>query len=149
MCTCSPERQPYLGLLQKKCILQVRGGDGPHLEYCVQLWGLQHEKDIDPLEWDQRRAVKMIRGMQHLSCEVKAVEVRVFSLEKAPGRLYSGLPVRKGSVKMGRDSIRECSDRIRGNGFTPNKGRLRLDIQKKLFTMRVGRPSKVVDALSL
>lgn len=115
----------------------------------MQLWGLQHEKDIDPLEWDQRRAVKMIRGMQHLSCEVKAVEVWVFSLEKAPGRLYSGLPVRKGSVKMGRDSIRECSDRIRGNGFTPNKGRLRLDIQKKLFTMRVGRPSKVVDALSL
>lgn len=96
-------------------------------------WGLQHEA-TDPLEWEQRRAMKMIGGTQHLSYEVKAVKVWVFSLEKAPGRLYSGLPVLKGSVKMGKDSIRECSDRIRGNGFAPQKGGLGIHIQNKLFT---------------
>ncbi|PKU41464.1 hypothetical protein llap_8224 [Limosa lapponica baueri] len=29
----------------------------------------QHRKDMDLLEWVQRRAKKMIRGLEHLSCE--------------------------------------------------------------------------------
>ncbi|PKU35059.1 hypothetical protein llap_14637 [Limosa lapponica baueri] len=27
----------------------------PHLESCLQLWGHQHQKDMDLLEWGQRR----------------------------------------------------------------------------------------------
>ena len=52
-----------------------------HLEYCIQLWGPQH-KDMDLLERAQRRAMKMIRGLEHLSYEDRLRELRLFSMKK-------------------------------------------------------------------
>jgi len=39
----------------------------PHLEYCVQMGSPQYRRDVDLLECIQRRATKMIPGMEHLS----------------------------------------------------------------------------------
>ena len=38
----------------------------PHPEYWVQAWGRQHKEDVELIERVQRRATKMIRGLEHL-----------------------------------------------------------------------------------
>ena len=102
----------------------------PHLEYFVRFW-TPNFKDTDILEQVQRRATRMIRGLETKPYEERLEELGMFSLEKRRqrGDMIALFKYLKGyHTKEGQDLlliIPEC--RTHNNGFKLQEVRFRLN----------------------
>ncbi|KAK4811903.1 hypothetical protein QYF61_017427, partial [Mycteria americana] len=113
----------------------------PHLKYYEKFWPPQYKKDIKIFESVQRRATKMVQGLEGMTSEELLRILGLFSLEKRREWRWRSLPLVSG-------------DKTQGNGFKLHQGKFILAITKKLFTERVVKhcnklPREVVTAPGL
>jgi hypothetical protein len=129
----------------------------PHLEYCVQAWAPYFTKDIEKLENVQKRALRMIPELSHLSYEEKLEKLNLFSLTK---RRLRGDMIETFKIFQGLDNIdsevffsRNFS-KTRGHSYKLYKGPFKRQLRQNFYSQRIIEPwnrlpPEVVEAPSL
>ena len=132
----------------------------PHLEYAIQAWSPYLQRDIDTLEKVQRRATKMVEGIEELSYEDRLEYLNLTTLitRRLRGDLIEVFKILKGTDDLPKEYLfqmrSEDKNRLRGHSFMLETPKARLDIRKNSFSHRIVTewnrlPPAVVDADSV
>uniref|UniRef100_A0A803KBH9 Reverse transcriptase domain-containing protein n=1 Tax=Xenopus tropicalis TaxID=8364 RepID=A0A803KBH9_XENTR len=115
----------------------------PHLEYAVQFWSPVLKRDITELERVQRRATKLVKGMESLSYEERLAKLGLFTLEKRRlrGDMITMYKYIRGSYNNLSNVLftSRSFQRTRGHPLRLEEGRFHLNIRKGFFTVRAVR----------
>ena len=112
----------------------------PHLDHCIQAWRPHLRKDIDRLEKVQRRATKMMEGLESYSYSdrlrilgLTTLETRFVRAELIEvSKIFNGLD----SLDPGRFFVQDVGV-TRGHSFKLFKKRVSLDVGRFKFGNRV------------
>ncbi|CAM5097662.1 unnamed protein product [Natator depressus] len=130
----------------------------PHLEYWVQMWSPHLKKDILALEKVQKRATKMIRGLEWVPYEERLKRLGLFSLEKRRlrGDMIEVYKIMSGVKKVNKEKLYPCSHNIRTRGHQMKLmgSRFKINKSKFFFTQRTinlwnSLPEEVVKARTI
>jgi hypothetical protein len=130
----------------------------PRIEYCVQAWNPNLEKDKQLLEQVQRRATKVIEGFGKLSYEERLRRTGLTTLEerRTRGDLIETFKTVKGlsDVKATKFFNLSENNRTRGNSLKLEKKQCNSNIRRSFFSQRIVNewnklPEEVVAAESV
>jgi len=98
----------------------------PHGVLCA--WTPGTQKDVELLEWVQKRTTKLNKGLEHLPCDERLRKLNLFGFEgrRLWGDLIAASQYVKGTYHKEADQpfTWSNSDRARGSGFKLKKGGL-------------------------
>lgn len=96
-----------------------------HLEYWVQHWAPQYRKDVELLKHVQRRAKKLVKGVENKSYREMLKEMGLFSLKETERRLPLFPTTLQRSCSEEHVSLFSCgtSNRMQGDSLSLCQGR--------------------------
>jgi ribonucleases P/MRP protein subunit RPP40 len=151
-------RKTYTFLDNSSFLLLYKSLVRPHLEYANQIWRPHLKKHIHAIENVQRRATRLLPGMQNLTYEERLKKLKLPTLEyrRIRGDMIEAFKITSGHYKhQAIENFLPLNNRTsRGHSKKLHHQQASIDLRKYSFTHRIvetwnSLPSEVINAPSI